>query len=248
MGQIKKLLPNENAETENNAVTVASPQLPQQMPAPGDDGWADAAAELEDSLFRGTRLSFSDRQWATGKEKVPVEEGRRFLVRGTALVWLKWRDKKMVQVVARQPGQRFPDRTDLDDQDPETWEVGLGDDMRDPWQLTRFVYLVALDKTAETLTYASSAFGAHSAARQLADQIQTMRVARPGAIPVIRLDCAPFQTKYGMKSKPLFEVVDWQGGETRKAKADDSPAGAEQTKPDSSEWGKRDEIDDEIPF
>jgi hypothetical protein len=72
----------------------------------------------------------------------------------------------------------------------------------------------------------------------LGDQILRMRCARPGAVPVIALDAAPMQTKYGRKSKPVLRIVGWKGGTA------DKPQQLIETKPALA----RNDMDDEIPF
>jgi hypothetical protein len=47
----------------------------------------------------------------------------------------------------------------------------------------------------------------------LAGQIQRVRQARPGAVPLVELHAAPMQTKFGKKSKPFFKIVEWRGVE-----------------------------------
>ena len=80
---------------------------------------------------------------------------------------------------------------------------------KDPWQNTRFVYLVD-PVTAEAFTFSTSSWGGRGAVSDLADQIQRMRFAQPGAVPVVELQAAPMLTKFGKKSKPWFKVVDWR--------------------------------------
>jgi hypothetical protein len=61
---------------------------------------------------------------------------------------------------------------------------------------------------------------------------------------MVELHAAPMLTKYGKKSKPFFEVVDWRGG-----KVEDTPKQIEKV---SQESGKRTPteraFDDQIPW
>jgi hypothetical protein len=172
------------------------------------DGWNDAAAESAERVIRGTLLKFTDWQWTTGKENNPVEEGRRLIAPGTAAAWVRWSDGRPVEYRLRQAGRRLPDREELGDQNEEDWEAGPDGKPRDPWQNTRFVYLID-PATAEAFTFSTSSWGGRTAVTDLGDQIQRMRFANPGAVPVVELHAAPMLTKFGRKSKPFFKVVDW---------------------------------------
>ena len=178
-----------------------------------DDGWGDAAAENAERVIKGTLLKFSDWRWTKGKEGTEVKEGTTLVALGTAAAWVKWVGGKPVEYLMRQPGQKLPDRDELSD--PEscgTWETGPDGKPRDPWQNTRFVYFV--DPTsAEAFTFVTASWGGRQAVNDLAEQIQRMRYARPGASPLVELHSEPWLTKFGRKSKPFFKVINWNGGE-----------------------------------
>jgi hypothetical protein len=176
------------------------------------DGWGDAAAESAERIIKGTLLKFAEWNWTKGKEGTKVEEGTTLVAIDTAAGQVKWADGKPVEYRMRQPGRRLPDREELGDLDEEDWEFGPdGKSKKDPWQNTRFVYLVD-PVSAEAFTFSTSSWGGRGAVADLADQIQRVRYARPGAVPVVELRAAPMLTKYGKKSKPWFKVVDWRGG------------------------------------
>ena len=144
----------------------------------------------------------------------------------------KWKARRVSHARAGAP---FPEREELGDLAASQWEPGPDGHPRDPWQFARFLYLVD-DESAEAFTFTTSSFGGREAITTLADQVERMRVARPGAVPVVALGAAPMQTRFGRKSKPVFRVVRWIGG----------------MMPPTVEAAKalpvRDEMDDEIPF
>jgi hypothetical protein len=113
----------------------------------------------------------------------------------------------------REPGKELPDREELGDLDQSLWQPGPDGKPRDPWQSTRFVYL--LDPfSMEMLTFSTSSSGGRSAVIDLADQIKRMRgLGRAGAVPVVELGAKKMQTKHGLKSKPVFKIIKWYGGE-----------------------------------
>jgi len=189
--------------------------------AQADDGWGDAAAENSERVIKGTRLKFNDRHWTKGKEGTEVEKGTALAALSTTAALVKWANGKPIEYRMRQPGGRLPEREELGDLDECQWEVGPDGNPKDPWQNTRFVYLVD-PTTAEAYTFSTSSWGGRQAVADLADQIQRMRCGRPGAVPIVELDVAPMPTKFGIKSKPFFKVIDWHGGEPR---AIDPPGG-----------------------
>jgi hypothetical protein len=178
-----------------------------------DDGWADAAREAAERHVRGTLLKFADRQWTKGNEAIPLEEGTHLVALETAAGWVKWHDGKPdpANYRMRQPGKSLPEREELGDLDKDQWEPGPDGAPRDPWQNTRFVYLVD-PNSAEAFTFSTSSWGGRGAVADLGDQIQRMRYAHPGAVPIVELGWAPMQTKFGRKSRPIFRVVAWKKG------------------------------------
>jgi hypothetical protein len=172
----------------------------------GSDGWSDAADEARERAIRGSIVHFADWNWTAGKEKRPLEKGSEFVAPATAAAWVKWNGGKPVEYRMREPGQFLPRRESLGDQDEAEWERGPDDKPRDPWTNTRFVYLIDA-KTAEAFTYSTSSFGGRECVTTLGDQITRMRLAHPGAVPVVALDAAAMPTKYGRKSKPVLRVV-----------------------------------------
>jgi hypothetical protein len=210
-----------------------------------DDGWGDAAAEGAERVLKGSLLKFSDWNWSKGKEGIEVEEGTTLIALDTAAGWVKWSGGKPVEYRMRQPGQKLAERAELGDLDEGGWEAGPDGDPRDPWANTRFLYLVD-PVSAEAFTFSTATWGGRGAVIDLADQIQRVRYARPGAVPLVELCAAPMLTKFGKKSKPFFKVIDWRGGESRndkptliENKADNAP---------SAKTAAAKVLDDEIPW
>jgi len=174
-----------------------------------DDGWIDAAAEAHERVLRGTLLRFHDWNWTHGKEANPIEKGTRLVATGTASAWVKWVKGKPTEYRMRVSGKPLPDRETLGDTDEGLWEMGPDQRPRDPWQNTRFVYLVDPD-SAEAFTFSTSSWGGREAVINLGDAIARMRTAHPHALPVVELQAAPMATRFGRKSKPVFKVVDWK--------------------------------------
>jgi len=178
-----------------------------------DDGWADAAAENAERVIKGTLLKYSDWKWTKGKENIEVKEDISFVALATAAGWVKWHDgKPSGEPLTRQPGKKLPERDELGDLDKTEWELGPDGQPKDPWQNTRFVYLVD-PISAEAYTFVTASWGGRQAVNDLADQIQRVRYRNPGASPLVELHAEPWMTKFGRKSKPFFKVIGWRGGE-----------------------------------
>jgi hypothetical protein len=176
-----------------------------------DDGWADAARDYQESMLHGELIKFSDGQWLLGREGVLLKQGLRLVATSTAHAWVKWIDNKPVEYRPREPGKPLAERVDLGDTDQDAWEAGLDGKPRDPWQNTRFCYLVD-PETASVFTFSTATWAGRDAVKYLGDCIIRMRGARPGCSPVVEFSSAPHQTKFGRKTKPVFTIVAWVGG------------------------------------
>jgi hypothetical protein len=191
-------------------------------------------------VLKGTLLKFADWRWSKGKEALEVKEATRLVALGTAAAWVRWSGGKPAEYRVREVGRRLPDREELGDQDEADWEAGPSGEPRDPWQSTRFVYLVD-PMTAEAFTFSTSTWGGRGAVADLGDQIQRMRYANPGAVPVVELHAAPMLTKFGRKSKPWFKVVDWK-------MTGAAPGATPQIESKNTITETSKVMDDEIPF
>ena len=207
----------------------------------GSDGWGDAAADAADRMLRGTLLKFADGQWTTGKEGRAVNQGLRLTALATSHAWVKWSGGTPSEYRVRHPGESLPEREELGDNDETAWEAGLDGKPRDPWQNTRFVYLVD-PKTQEAFTFSTSSWGGRGAVTDLADQIQRKRFSSPYAVPEVELHSAPMQTKSGRKSRPVFKVMAWRNGVDADGDKQPKP-GPKLVAPD-----RNSDTDDELPY
>jgi hypothetical protein len=207
-----------------------------------NDGWEDAANEASENIVRGTLLKFADWRWTAGKESRVMPEGTRLLALATAAAWVRWEDGKPSEYRVRETGKRMPDREELTDTDEERWPRGPDGEPRDPWQNTRFAYLVD-PTTAEAYTFSTSSWGGRQAVLNLADAIVRMRTRHPRAVPVVELQAAAMKTKFGGKSKPVFGIVEWKNLDRGEARDEPALPAAKQ-KPTIVQQ----DMDDEIPY
>ena len=205
-----------------------------------DDGWENAADEASERLLRGTLLKFSDGRWTAGQNTTPLQEGTRLTALGTAAAWVRWDAGKPAEYIIRKKGERLAERKELGFLDESTWEKMPDGKPRDPWQSTRFVYLVD-QKTAEAFTFSTSSSGGRGAVSDLGDQIQRMRFGKRGAVPVIEITSTLMNTKFGKKWKPVLKIVEWVGGNTPATQP-------KQIEHNPAKTPVRGDMDDAIPF
>jgi hypothetical protein len=136
---------NELTRINNNDVT----------PYSANDGW-DAVPASDGGMIRGVLVKFADGHFLIDKSTEAADH-REMAVVGVVTLWIKWVDNKPDPRVT-QPGQRHPDRDEWGDLDPEAWEAGLDGKPKDPWQDTRYLYLVD-PRTGEELTFTTASAG-----------------------------------------------------------------------------------------
>jgi hypothetical protein len=161
-------------------------------------------------LIIGTKLKCTDGQWSAsdGSELKPETN---YLVRGTLTAAQLWKANTPVETTIKEPGKPFPDVDELNKEIPrDTWEKGLDGKPREPWQITRVVYLIRIPD-GKLFTYLNSTFGAKLAVGALRDQVNVMRDLRGAdVVPIVKLRSAPFKTKFGQKIRPDFVVVEYR--------------------------------------
>jgi hypothetical protein len=222
-----------------------------QLPlVPGDDGVTDAANDAAERIFGGRPiLKYADRQYMLGKDRDEVPLATKKIFRSTTHYWQLWLpdpdddDKsKLDKVVKRQPGHRLPERDELEPayDDKSQWRLYKGEP-QDPWQNTRAI-LFEDPETHEQCVFVTPTGGGHSAVMDLCGEIQRKRQVHSDACPIIELRWANMPTQWGMKTKPLFKIVQW-------LTADNVPI-VERTIParEAKKIVDQHEIDDGIPF
>ncbi len=199
-----------------------------------NDGFGDAAHEDSSKLIRGTMVLCTEGHWLAGKERERLPHGTRFVATGTGAAYVRWEDGKPAEHRVRAPRERLPERKELGYLDKKQWRLSPSGEPQDPWQDTRYLFL-ADPRDAAIFTYITATFTGRSAVNGLASQIVRMRVTRPGINPVVELDSAPHQTKYGRKMKPVLRIVGWVDGNLPGTGKDAAP----QTLPDRGDHGSK---------
>ena len=128
--------------------------------------------------------------------------------------WVKWDDGKPIEHRITRPGQLHPDRADLPDQDESIWEPGINGEPADPWKDTRYLRLID-PRTGQDYTFVTDTYGGRKAVGDLKSQINNVRFAYPGAVPVVQLSTTMMKMAFGLKPRPEFKVIGWRNKQER---------------------------------
>jgi hypothetical protein len=207
------------------------------------------------SLIIGAKASCKDGVWSAndGSEMKPET---RYLVRGILTAAQHWQNNRPVETIIKEPGKPFIDIDEANGKVPmETWEKDLNGGPRPPWQITRVVYLFRVPD-GKLYTHLNSTYGTKIAVGNLREQIKVMRSLRGvDVVPIVRLDKAPFKTRFGMKIRPDFVPVVWReiGGGPKPVQIE--PPKGPPSEPVVEQIGKpvepvttKELLNDEIPF
>jgi hypothetical protein len=178
-----------------------------QLIPPNGSDWnipTDGARSIEGEL-----LTFATRQYFVGGSKY-----RKELATGTSLaalsvkaVWKRWQDKRVVELIT-EVGGRYPRREELGYRDESKWERGLDGRPADPLQDSREI-LFANPTTFEAYTFCTSSLGGRRSVDELDSAMRNARRIRPDAVPLVSLESQPMPTRYGVKSRPYFRILNW---------------------------------------
>jgi hypothetical protein len=172
-----------------------------------------STSPLDDSGARkieGTLLTFSDRQYFAGGSKYRKELaiGTRLVVLAIRSGWKHWRDKRVVAFITETDDGRYPTRRELGHTDESQWERGPDGKPIDPLQNSREILLID-PSTYAVYTFCTSAAGGRSSVDDLDNAMRNARRIRPEVVPLVSLESQEMPTRYGMKSRPLFRILDW---------------------------------------
>jgi hypothetical protein len=203
--------------------------------------------QTSDGLLRGELIRFSEGRFLLDQQHDVT--GYIYIATGLQAAWVKWTDGRPEHYLTPLGG-RHPHRDTLGDLDETLWPFGLdGETKKDPWDDTRYLYLIARDKSVSDATFVTASYGGRQAIAQLANSIRNMRMMKPGAMAAISLSSETFQSKsFGPRQKPLFEIVDWLNGSGDGRLQVKAPGGPGSERAQIRAPNPRRPIDDDIPF
>ena len=175
----------------------------------GHNDEVDGQETKQSSLFRGTRIKFGKTaEWEIKGGEV-IDSKTRLILIDVARIVTKWGpDKKPVETIVLEPGEKFPDVAAWNDKLPHTeWIMGLNG-LRGPWQTQQIVYFLDPRSMAQ-FHWPDGTTGGSIAIREAVDSIKAMRRFRNGAAPIVELKSIFMPTKFGGRQRPHFKICNW---------------------------------------
>src|SRR3977135_2925361 len=82
-----------------------------------------AGSEAGPGLIAGLVIRFVKSTYPVGKDDGDISVAE-LVVQAAGSAWQRWEGNSLVDQIVRVAGERFPEREDLDSQDPSEWETG----------------------------------------------------------------------------------------------------------------------------
>jgi hypothetical protein len=191
-----------------------------------DDGFASVPTTGRGAM-RGSALTYNASTNEYLLDRVDVVNGEELVVLACRRGYQYWPlDGSAPQLLLDEPGAPHPERSAFGDQDESKWRDGpngRSDPYVDIWAL----FCANPDTRAES-TFITPTAGGFIAVEVLVKDILKKRRREPDAYPLVKLEDAPFKTRYGVKKRPHFAIVGWvfPGGEPQPAAVPPAPAPA----------------------
>jgi len=159
-------------------------------------------------MIIGVLTKCTDGKWLDSDGLAPPD---KLLVVGMTKALQCWSEQKPVSTIMETATCPLPDVDALNAEIPESeWEEGLDGKPRPPWQKNYVVYLLD-PQTASSFTFANSTMGARIGFERLHDKFTWMRKLRgSNVLPLVRLEARPMKTKWGVKQRPEFVILEWR--------------------------------------
>jgi len=129
----------------------------------------------------------------------------------------RWKDHVIVDEIVDLP---LPDVDVLNEAIPESeWEDGPDGKPQRPYSVWHAAYLLN-PVDAVVYSYLNNTVGASIAVGRLDSSMRWMQAMRGGSVfPLVKLTDAPLRTRFGMKRRPHFEILEWRelGGASLKS-------------------------------
>jgi hypothetical protein len=175
----------------------------------GANDWA-AVPVQSGRYIRGTRITNNGNTGAFVINKVEADlSARTFLVTGVTSCWVR-RDQSgfIADILVTKPGHPHPREADLPQIPADQWPSYEGQPQK-PWKDTRYLYL-ADPQTAEEFTLVLNTWRGCAGVGELANAVINMRIAHPGAFPIVSITTEPAADRFGIKPKPKFVIIEWK--------------------------------------
>jgi hypothetical protein len=154
------------------------------------------------------------------RDRIDVVNGEKLAVLACRRGYQYWPlDGSAPQLLLDDPGAPHPERSAFGDQDESKWRDGPNGPS-DPYVGIWTLFCANPDTRVES-TFITSTAGGFMAVEILVEAIRKKRRRELDAYPLVRLEDTTFKTRYGIKNRPHFAIVDWifPGGEREPAPA-----------------------------
>jgi len=162
-------------------------------------------------------MKYKQGKYFIGNDEVP--SGSRFIAAPQSVFeeYLCWEDGEIVDRhtahVAK--GEELPPRESLDRQDPEQWDVHLGE-KSDPWVKTTNLPLFSLEDGDEVVLTSSTKGGTGAIWKLVNQQQNRAGIGKPAVVPVIELQTVQRHNRKinGPVNYPVLKPTGWRGEES----------------------------------
>jgi hypothetical protein len=163
-------------------------------------------------VVKGVRLAFDDKKqpsWSF-KDGATFDENLRLLVVFWTMLNQEWgADNMPLQTVLPDADAMLPPIEPLNEAVPKKkWRKGLNEELVGPWCRQYLIRLID-PSSFGTFTFVNSTTGAQIAYEILIGKIEMAQMVRGQVYPLVTLSDAAFKTKWGVRRRPDFKVVDW---------------------------------------
>ena len=206
---------------------------------------------MQERLIKGSIVKLDGAyHWVADNNPIPADA--QFIVTGMKQAAQHWKDQTPIETIVLGPDRPFVDIDALNDAIPQKeWDDGLDGNPRPPWQMNYVVNLLN-PADASMLTVINSTTGMRIALERLGEKITYMRaLSGENVVPVIKLTTAAMKTKFGLKQRPEFQVIEWRqlgGSQQTKPALLGKPVTADPDVVHARMAAAADKLDDSIPF
>lgn len=236
----------------SNEMTRSQQHLPGMAPDPEVQRIKRAAQE--DAGFAKMLKFKKGRYFDSDGNEIPLGTEYVAQPRGWSKCWIKFRggtvQERKLYRMSDTPVSEIPDRQDLDDNDPTTWEPGLDGRPADPWVLQSILPLED-PKSGELILFVASSWGGTRAIGTLVNNWARRVATVDDGVPIVSLDTSSFESKkFGEVQSPAFKVSGY-GFASQPAPARtpiEPPRNVNSAIERAVEQNRTKSFDDEIPF
>jgi hypothetical protein len=159
------------------------------------------------SPTRGQPLKFNA-VWSRGYEGEAFDTNQDLLVTDTGETWRFLKKGAPAEYVPSDPASPLRPPRPNSFVDEASWPIYNGEPA-DPWQYCNVTQFLTLSN-GETFHFCSNTAGSWVCRQELLEQIKSMRLLAPGALPIVHLATTSWKTQYGVRQRPMLKIVGWQ--------------------------------------